>query len=115
MFAIIATDGRQIRVQEGDVLNIDLRDSGEATGTLTFNEVLLANAGAASVIGRPTISGATVTAEVITGLVKGEKLEIQKFRRRHNSRRHTGHRAKFTRIKITGITIPGLAKAEVKS
>lgn len=113
MFAIIATDGRQIRVQEGDVLNIDLRDSGEATGTLTFDQVLLANAGAASVIGRPTIAGAAVTAEVVTGLVKGEKLEIQKFRRRHNSRRHTGHRAKFTRIKITGITVPGLAKAEV--
>jgi len=112
MFAIIQTDGRQIRVQEGDVLDIDLRESGEAKGTITFDQVLLANAGAASVIGLPTIAGATVTAEVMKPLVKGEKLEIQKIRRRHNSRRHTGHRQKYTQIKITGITVPGLKKAE---
>lgn len=112
MFAIIQTDGRQIRVSEGDLVDIDLRDSGNASGTLTFDQILLANAGAESVIGRPVIAGATVTAEVIEPLKKGEKLEIQKLRRRHNSRRHTGHRQKYTRVKITGISVPGLKKAE---
>jgi large subunit ribosomal protein L21 len=115
MFAIIQTDGRQIRVSEGDLVDIDLRESGNASGTLTFDQVLLANAGAASVIGRPVISGATVTAEVVIPLKKGEKLEIQKLRRRHNSRRHTGHRQKYTRIKITGISVPGLKKAETST
>lgn len=115
MFAIIQTDGRQIRVSEGDVLDIDLRESGNASGSITFDQVLLANAGAESVIGRPVISGASVTAEVVVPLKKGVKLEIQKLRRRHNSRRHTGHRQKYTQVKITGISVPGLKQAETST
>jgi large subunit ribosomal protein L21 len=39
----------------------------------------------------------------VVGETKGEKLVVQKFRRRKNSRRRTGHRQKFTLVKITKI------------
>lgn len=108
MFAIIEDSGHQLRVEAGQTLTIDLRSDLEAGQTLTFDKVLLANAGGASVIGTPTIAGATVEATVVDDLVKGPKLEIQKFRRRKNSRRHTGHRQKYTGIRITSINVPGL-------
>jgi large subunit ribosomal protein L21 len=112
VFAIFETDGRQIRAEEGDVLQLDLRD-GVQTGTkLSFDRVLLANGGDASTVGAPLISGASVACEVVEPIVKGEKLEIQKVRRRHNSRRHTGHRQKYTHVKVTAISVPGLKIAE---
>jgi large subunit ribosomal protein L21 len=108
MFAVIADGGRQYRVQPGDVLSVDYREELKDGGVLTFDQVLLANGGGASTIGAPVIGGATVTAEVITALEKGIKLDIRKFRRRKNYRRKTGHRQKYTRVKITGIDVPGL-------
>ena len=53
-------------------------------------------------LGQPTISGAKVSASVI-GLEQGEKIYIQKFRRRKNYEVRTGHRQKYTRIKIETI------------
>lgn len=112
MFAIIEDSGHQLRVETGQTLAIDLRSEAEVGQTITFDKVLLANGGAASVVGSPVIEGATVEAEVIDDLVKGPKLEIQKFRRRKNSRRHTGHRQKYTGVRITAINVPNLEIAE---
>ena len=63
-------------------------------------------------LGRPGIDGATVEAEVVEPLVKGKKLEVQKFRRRKNVRRHTGHRQKYTSVRIGKINVPGLKVKE---
>lgn len=112
MFAIIEDGSRQYQVRQGDLLVVDYRDDVEAGQTLTFDKVLLANAGGSSVIGLPTIAGATVAGEVVVAEFKGPKLEIQKFRRRHASKRHTGHRQKHTRVKITAITVPNLEVVE---
>ncbi|MCA9090602.1 MAG: 50S ribosomal protein L21 [Planctomycetaceae bacterium] len=112
MFAIIEDSGTQFRVEPGQTLVVDLRSDVEAGQTLTFDRVLLANAGGASVVGQPVIDGATVTGEIVDPLAKGPKLEIQVFRRRKNSRRHVGHRQKFTTVQITGINVPGLEVVE---
>lgn len=112
MFAVFEDGSRQYKVRQGDVLAVDLRDDVQDGQTLTFDKVLLANGGGASVIGRPVIEGATVTAEVVMALMKGIKLEIQKHRRRNASRKHTGHRQKYTRVKITGISVPSLQIVE---
>ncbi|QDU79478.1 50S ribosomal protein L21 [Polystyrenella longa] len=108
MFAIIEDGSRQIKVSKGSLVKIDYRADANAGDKLTFDSVLLANGGGASSIGAPLISGATVMAEVVDAEVKGEKLEIQKFRRRKNSRTHTGHRQKYTSVKIAEISVPGL-------
>jgi large subunit ribosomal protein L21 len=112
MFAIFEDGSRQYKVRPGDILAVDLRSDVEDGQSLTFDKVLLANAGGASVVGRPVIEGATVTGEVVMAVLKGLKLEIQKLRRRHASRRHTGHRQKYTRVKITGIAVPSLEVVE---
>lgn len=112
MFAIIENGNRQHKVTPGDVLQIDLVGDAEAGQAITFDHVLIANAGGASVVGRPFIDGAAVQGEVVDALVKGPKLEIQKFRRRKNVRRHRGHRQKYTSVKITAIDVPGLEVVE---
>lgn len=112
MFAVFEDGSRQYRVQPGDVLVVDYRKDAQPGDTLTFDQVLLANGGGASLIGRPVIDGASVTAEVTNELFKGPKLEIQKLRRRHASKRHTGHRQKHTQVKITGVSVPNLQIVE---
>lgn len=108
MFAVIEDGSRQYRVQPGQTLRIDYRSDTQPGEVLAFDRVLLANGGGESAIGRPAIEGAVVEAEVLTPQAKGEKLEIQKLRRRKNSRRHTGHRQKYTDVRITAINVPGL-------
>ncbi|SFH62566.1 50S ribosomal protein L21 [Planctomicrobium piriforme] len=115
MFAIIEESGHQLRVEPGQVLTIDYREGAEVGSKITFDSVLLANGGGASKLGNPGLEGATVVAEVVEAVVKGPKLEVQKFRRRKNSRRHTGHRQKYTGVKITAINVPNLEIVEKKS
>lgn len=114
MFAVIENGSRQHRVEEGDLLSVDFQADAEAGAKLTFDRVLLANGGGASVIGAPVIEGASVEGEVVLAEEKGPKIEVQKIRRRKNSRRHTGHRQKYTRVKITSITVPNLEVVEEK-
>jgi large subunit ribosomal protein L21 len=112
MFAILEDGSRQYRVQEGDTLVVDYRADGETGGGLTFDRVLLANGGGASLVGRPVIEGASVEAEIVHPLQKGPKLEVQKLRKRKNSRRHTGHRQKHTTVRVKSIQVPGLEIVE---
>ena len=103
-YAIIAADGRQYKVEEGQEIQVDLRDGVESGATITFDQVLCVSDGTNIRLGKPTLAGVTVTAEVIGALEKGDKLFIQKMRRRKNDRRRTGHRQKYTRVKISKIT-----------
>ena len=112
MFAVIEDGSRQYRVAQGDTLTVDYRADVENGDSITFDRVLLANGGGPTAIGRPTIDGAVVEAEVIVSEAKGPKLEVQKIRRRKNSRRHTGHRQKHTSVRIKAITVPGLEIVE---
>lgn len=104
MYAIIEDGGRQFKVQEGEELDIDYRDvaSGEQ---VTFDRILAVRTTDESiVIGQPMVPSATVTAEVV-GTTQGEKLYIQKFRRRKTLRKRTGHRQIYTRVKISKIAV----------
>ena len=101
MYAIIADGGRQYKVEEGQEVSIDYRDvpAGE---TLTFDRVLAVSGDEGVRLGTPVVDGAMVQAEVL-GPVQGDKLVVQKIRRRKNSRRKTGHRSMYTRIRIDKI------------
>ncbi|MDX1928745.1 MAG: 50S ribosomal protein L21 [Pirellulaceae bacterium] len=102
MYAIFVDGGRQYKVEPGQRLDIDYRDGSESGDTLEFSQVLAIGGEAGLKLGTPAVSGAKVTAKVI-GMEKGEKLYIQKFRRRKNSKRRTGHRQKYTRVEISEI------------
>ncbi len=101
MYAIISDGGRQYKVEEGQELDLDFRDV--PTGSeLKLDRVLAVSKDGNLTLGKPVVAGASVTAEIV-GPTKGEKLFIQKFRRRKNERRRTGHRQIYTRVKIVKI------------
>jgi large subunit ribosomal protein L21 len=102
MYAIISEDGRQYKVTAGQTLDIDLREVNPGD-TITFERVLAIGGDEGFRLGQPTVAGATVSATVVE-VVKGDKLYVQKFRRRKNSKRRTGHRQKYTRVRIESIS-----------
>jgi large subunit ribosomal protein L21 len=101
MYAIIEDSGTQLRVENGQTLQIDSRPA-EPGSTVTFDRVLLVADEKGVRIGKPLVEGAKVTAEVL-GVAKGPKVEIVKVRRRKSSRRHTGHRQGYLMVRVTAI------------
>jgi large subunit ribosomal protein L21 len=103
MYAIIEDSGTQLRVEQGQTLEVDLREAAKGE-TVTFDRVLLVADEKGVRIGKPLVEGAKVTAEVL-GQTKGPKLEVVKLRRRKSSRRHTGHRQGYLRVRVTAIEV----------
>ncbi len=101
MYAIIATDGRQYKIEEGQEIQVDLREAKDGD-KVTFDRVLFVGGGGSVKVGQPTVAGASVTA-VVLGQEMGDKIYIQKIRRRKNFRRRTGHRQMYTRVRIDSI------------
>jgi large subunit ribosomal protein L21 len=103
MYAIISDGSHQYRVEEGQELVIDYRDvpAGEK---IKFGNVLAVGGEGDTKLGLPLVQGASVAAEVL-GPKKGEKLVVQKLRRRKNMRRKTGERHIFTRVRVGKITV----------
>jgi large subunit ribosomal protein L21 len=101
MYAIIATGGKQYKVEEGSQLIIEKLDAREGE-TVTFDQVLLVNKDGEVVVGTPTISGATVTAQVKEH-GKGKKIIVFKYKPKKNYRRKQGHRQPYTKVVVTAI------------
>lgn len=103
MYAIIEDSGTQIKVSEGDVIRVDLRDLPDDAQSLTFDRVLMVGGDENSTkIGQPVLEGASVTADIVD-LDDSEKYNIVKFRRRKTYKRNTGHRQHFIKCKVTAI------------
>jgi large subunit ribosomal protein L21 len=100
MYAIIETGGKQYRVQEGDIIDVELLGSDQA---VTFTNVLLCSDGKEGLkVGAPFVANCAVHAELI-GEAKGPKVIAYKYKRRKNIRRTVGHRQRYSRLKITKI------------
>jgi len=102
MYAVIATGGKQYRVENGTVLQVEKLDA-EPGATVEFGEVLLIGDGDSIKVGAPLLKGGKVSATVEKH-GKGEKKVIVKFRRRKHYLRQGTHRQQFTQVKITGIS-----------
>ena len=101
MYAVIKTGGKQYRVSEGQLLRVE-KLPGEKGAAVTFDEVLLVG-GDSPKIGKPTVKGAKVSAEIVAQ-EKGPHIIVFKVRRRKNYRRKNGHQQPYSRVKITGIS-----------
>lgn len=101
MYAIIETGGKQHRVSEGDVLEIEKIDNEKS---VTFNNVLMVSDGDKVYFGNPFLSSAKVTAEVL-GNEKGEKVLVFKQKPRKGHRKLRGHRQIYTKVKIKNIEV----------
>lgn len=103
MYAIIQDRTRQITVREDEVIDLDWNGAWKAGDKISFDQVLVVGKEGTVKVGRPTVAGAKVSAEVV-GETRGEKLVVFRFRRRKNVRRKRGHRQDYTRVKITKIS-----------
>lgn len=101
-YAVIKTGGKQYRVQQGDVLRVELLNAEEGA-TINFDQVLLHGMGDSITVGAPLVEGALVSATVRRH-GRADKIRIIKFRRRKHHKKQQGHRQHFTEIEITGIT-----------
>lgn len=101
MYAVIKSGGKQHRVHEGDLLQVEKLDL-ETGATLDFDEVLLVGDGDTVKVGEPFVKGGKVSAEVMAH-GRGDKVSIIKFKRRKHHMKRMGHRQWFTELKITGI------------
>jgi large subunit ribosomal protein L21 len=100
MYAVIATGGKQYKVESGQVL--DVERLGVEEGEVDLRPVLLVDGG--SVLATPDqLGGATVTAKVV-GEGRGPKINGFVYKPKSNNRKRWGHRQKYTTIEITAIT-----------
>lgn len=100
-YAIIQTGGKQYRVAEGDILDVE-KLALEAGQSTTFTDILMIADGDKVSIGAPFVDKASVKAEVVEQW-KDEKVIAFKFRRRKGYHRTVGHRRQLTKLKITSI------------
>lgn len=101
-YAVIATGGKQYKVAEGDVIEVDSLNL-TADDAYTFPEVLMVVDGVTKTIGSPMVTGAQVVAKVV-GQKKGEKIRVAKFKAKARYRRVTGFRSTLTALKIETIS-----------
>ena len=101
MYAVIVTGGKQYRVAEGDVLNVE-KLGAEVGDSIDLDKVLMVENDGDVKLGKPYVEGATVQA-LVKEQGKGDKVTIIKFKRRKNYHKKQGHRQLYTRLEITGI------------
>jgi len=101
MFAVIKSGGKQYKVAQGDVIQVE-KLSGDAQAKVELAEVVMLCDGGKVTLGSPFVSGAKVAAEIVSQNRTG-KLIVFKKKRRQNYRRKKHHRQEYTVLKITGI------------
>lgn len=99
MYAIIATGGKQYKVSEGDVIDIEKIDV-EAGNSVTFDQVLAVSGDALKVAG--DVAGATVTGTVLDQ-GKQRKVVVYRYKRKSGYHKKNGHRQPYTRVRIDQI------------
>ncbi len=105
MYAIIEAGGKQYRVSEGDLIDVERR-SGEVGQAVNFQEVLLVGDQETIHVGKPVLAGARVVG-TIAEQGKEAKIIVFKFKRRKKYRKKQGHRQLFTRVRIDQIELDG--------
>ena len=101
MYVVLETGSKQYRVAAGDTLEIE-RLAVQAGQSVTFDRVLLINNDGKVVVGSPTVSGATVVADVVEHK-RGEKKLTFKMKRRKGYHKSIGHRQELTVVKVKEI------------
>lgn len=113
-YAIIAVDGRQLKVEEGQEVILDYQSKLKPEDKHTFSDVFLFVDGEIIKIGNPKVENIEVLATVIKHS-KGEKIRVAKFKAKAKYRRVTGFRSKLTNFKIDKISIKAVKKEAKKS
>ena len=100
MLAVVKIAGQQFKVKAGDSLYVP-HIEGKAGDSIEFTDVLLTQNGS-SITGGTNVT-AVVKAEILSDLIKGNKVIAFKMKRRKGFRKKHGHRTQYTHIKVTAI------------
>ena len=103
MYAIVEINGQQFRTEAGKKIFVHHIQGAEAGQAVEFERVMLVDNDGAITVGTPEIAGAKVVAEVVSPLVKGDKVLVFHKKRRKGYRKLNGHRQQFTELTIKGI------------
>ena len=103
MYVIVEINGQQFKAEEGKKLFVHHIQDVEDGSTVEFNKVLLVDKDGDVVVGTPTVEGAKVVCEVLSPLVKGDKVLVFHKKRRKGHRKLNGHRQQFTELNIKEI------------
>lgn len=101
MYAIVNIAGQQVKVAEKQQVFVN-RLSADEGATVNFDKVILVDNDGKVKVGNPLISGASISAKVISHL-KGDKVLVFKKKRRKGYQKMNGHRQQFTKIEISSI------------
>lgn len=104
-YAVIKTGGKQYKINEGDIIDIE-RLPSTPEKAVTFRDVLMVTDGEDVQLGFPILTGASVLGTVVEDL-RGEKIRVAKFKAKARYRRVMGHRQALTRVKIDSILLNG--------
>ncbi len=110
MYAIIRAGGKQSKVSEGDVLDVERL---KATGEVTFTPLLVVKDDGTVISDAKKLEKAKVTVEVLGGH-RGDKVEVFKYKNKTGYRRRAGHRQTYTTIKVKKITVTAGKKKAAK-
>ncbi len=112
-YAIFKAAGFQYRAELGVILRLPSLNA-EQGDTVTFDEVLLGAADDEVLVGRPTLEGAAVRAQVLRH-GRADKVIVFKFKRRKNYRRKSGHRQGYTEVRVSEIDLGGNLKVTLEA
>lgn len=101
MYAVILTGGKQLRVEEGNVVRIE-KLAVETGDTVTFDQVAVIGDEAGMTVGAPLVEGATVTAKVLRN-GKGKKIRVFTYKPKCGQKKARGHRQPYTCVRIESI------------
>jgi large subunit ribosomal protein L21 len=104
VYAIIRAGGKQYKVAEGDVIEIER--TKEDSETVEFVPLLVVDDKGKTRSDKSDLAQARVTATVV-GETKGPKVNVAKYRNKTGYRRNAGHRQKYTSVQISGIKLTG--------
>ena len=101
MYAIVKTGGKQYKVAEGDVIEVEKLDA--APGAEVALAAILLVDGTAVTHAAAELSAATITAEVVAQ-TKGPKIRIHKYKNKTGYHKRQGHRQRLTQLRVTAIS-----------
>jgi len=110
MYAVIETGGKQYRVELGSELAVELLPAAPGE-TIELGRVLLLADGDEAQIGRPTVDGAKVSADVVRQ-ARGDKIVVFKYRPKARRRVKRGHRQDLTIVRVSDIQFNGRSAAK---
>ena len=105
MYAIVEIKGQQFKAEAGKGIYVLHMQDAKAGDTVEFDRVLLVDNDGQVTVGVPTVEGAKVVCEVVSDLVKGDKVLVFHKKRRKGYRKLNGHRQQFTQLKVKEVVV----------